>query len=596
MRFGDDEGRQRSPGPQVRVLGERIRYSEVELKDTTPEAFRIFVQKLNVFEKECNVGWDRSLIHKDVTGFLDLRWRHFVALQNHPDLKSNSWMNVFPEKFEEFILWVADVVERETNIGGSAVDVAMNAIQQNTVELDAMTGGIKLELQWSKLKNSLNSIDVKNLSRVEFEGLKSQILNSVIPKDCRVEANNFIRNLYGLGPGRYKYISDLPYNFEWIDWYLPMIAESNRIQKLGMEVRKAEGSGLEFIGYSRTSSGGQTKSEPSRIMHHVQEEYIDQNEGRGPGHPDRGYSRQENGPSNNYNDRGYKRQDGNTGHHTGAYNSPGIKNNGGRQSTPQGSNMGTPNNVMSKYIPFSTGSRGIQREGYTPWMKPAGRYDDGKEYFLCQACGIIKSFHRPEFCPALKTNSRYANGLWREVSWDASPGAELCKREYPGLTYAPKNDERGNPMLPTWYTEKYNLGPRKGEGGGSRQSHTDKGNEGSRGEQHRREGQAPASGHKQGNPMRGGGASPHSIYEPPPFGQSRSSGQSINTSDRQSDKDLSRNRSTDNGADNQREGARGEGTVSAVRQLNNNEIVAINDWVLSEINNMNPSEKGLVSP
>ena len=75
-------------------------------------------------------------------------------------------------------------------------------------------------------------IDIKNLSKGEFDGLKSQILHSMIPKEGRVEARNFIKNLYGMGPGKYKYLSDLPYNFDWIDWYLPMIVEANRILQL----------------------------------------------------------------------------------------------------------------------------------------------------------------------------------------------------------------------------------------------------------------------------------------------------------------------------------------------------------------------------
>ena len=98
--FADEENKIRSPRSVARIGGERIRYSEVELNYTTPEAFRNFIKKLNIFEKEVNVVWDRSLIHKDVTGFLDLRWMHFVKEQKLPDLDRSSWMNVFPEKFE----------------------------------------------------------------------------------------------------------------------------------------------------------------------------------------------------------------------------------------------------------------------------------------------------------------------------------------------------------------------------------------------------------------------------------------------------------------------------------------------------------------
>ena len=48
---------------------------------------------------------------------------------------------MYSERFVEFILWVADVVERENNSGGTAVEAAMTAIQNNPIEIDAMSGG-----------------------------------------------------------------------------------------------------------------------------------------------------------------------------------------------------------------------------------------------------------------------------------------------------------------------------------------------------------------------------------------------------------------------------------------------------------------------
>ena len=74
----------------MRIVGERIRYSEVDLIGTTPEDFRKFVKQLNIFERECNVPWERALIHKDVTGFLDLRWKGFVREKNYPNLARES--------------------------------------------------------------------------------------------------------------------------------------------------------------------------------------------------------------------------------------------------------------------------------------------------------------------------------------------------------------------------------------------------------------------------------------------------------------------------------------------------------------------------
>ena len=45
---------------------------------------------------------------KDVTGFLDLRWARFVREKSQ--LGRDGWLNVYSEKFVEFIMWVADVV------------------------------------------------------------------------------------------------------------------------------------------------------------------------------------------------------------------------------------------------------------------------------------------------------------------------------------------------------------------------------------------------------------------------------------------------------------------------------------------------------
>jgi hypothetical protein len=261
------------------------------------------------------VNWDRKLIHRDVTGFLDLRWRHFVKIQDLTDPEGYGWKTVYSEKFEEFILWVADVVERETNTGGTAVEKALIAIQANTIEIDAMTGGIKLELQWSKLQAAYSLVDIKNISRREFEELKAHVLQSMIPKGGRVEANNFIKNLYGMGPGKYKFINDLPYNFKWIDWYEPMIAEANRIRILGKEVRRAEGSGLEFISYSRTSSSSGGRVESSQMMkgqHYG--DYTDNNEEQDYPQQEQVNRRHDNTPRSD---------------HSLAFNSPSLKNNQG---------------------------------------------------------------------------------------------------------------------------------------------------------------------------------------------------------------------------------------------------------------------------
>ena len=105
MRDHEEEVGLRSPGKGMGRRGERIRYSEVELKEATPEALRGFIVKWNIFERECDVWWDRSLIHEDVMGFLDLRWKEFVTLQHKfPGRIVESWLDVFTEKFEEFIL------------------------------------------------------------------------------------------------------------------------------------------------------------------------------------------------------------------------------------------------------------------------------------------------------------------------------------------------------------------------------------------------------------------------------------------------------------------------------------------------------------
>jgi len=169
------------------VVGERIRYSEVELTDTTPEAFRSFIAKWKVFERECRVWWDRSWIHKGVIGFLDLRWRYFIELRyRYPSHNKIEWMEAEPDLFEEFILWVADVVERETNTGGTSVERASQALRDNAIHIDAMTGGIRIELMWSKLNPFFSLLDIRNFSRDDYEEIKQQIFNSLIPKDGRI--------------------------------------------------------------------------------------------------------------------------------------------------------------------------------------------------------------------------------------------------------------------------------------------------------------------------------------------------------------------------------------------------------------------------
>ena len=40
-------------------------------------------------------------------------------------------------------MWVADVVERENNSGGTSIEMAMSAIKNNLIEIDAMSGGIR---------------------------------------------------------------------------------------------------------------------------------------------------------------------------------------------------------------------------------------------------------------------------------------------------------------------------------------------------------------------------------------------------------------------------------------------------------------------
>ena len=186
--------------------------------------------------------------------------------------------------------------------------MAINAIQKNAVEIDAMSGGIKLEIQWSRLKPSLSLVDVKSLSREEFAGLKNQIKLSMVAKGGREEAANFILNLYNLGPGKYRNVNELPYNFQWIDWYLPMIEEADRIQRLGREVRKAEGAGLEFMGYQRTNgpvSNMSTRNNDQSGFNNssTREQSYPRNNGDGYG---RGYDQESGREEFNSPTRGYE--------------------------------------------------------------------------------------------------------------------------------------------------------------------------------------------------------------------------------------------------------------------------------------------------
>ena len=62
-------------------------------------------------------------------------------------------------------------------------------------------------------------------------------------------------------------IGDLPSEFKWIDWWVPMIREANHLQKLGEEIRRAEGS-IKFVGYTRNRN----KEAPVRGPTEVKEE------------------------------------------------------------------------------------------------------------------------------------------------------------------------------------------------------------------------------------------------------------------------------------------------------------------------------------
>jgi hypothetical protein len=53
-----------------------------------------------------------------------------------------------------------------------------------------------------------------------------------------------------------------------------------------------------------------------------------------------------------------------------------------------------------------------------------------------------KAKHRPEFCPAIKTNCVYANHEWRTMSWDRSEPGRKARAE--GWTYAPKLENTDN--------------------------------------------------------------------------------------------------------------------------------------------------------
>jgi hypothetical protein len=177
------------------------------------------------------------------------------------------------------------------------------------------------------------------------------------------------------------------------------------------------------------------------------------------------------------------------------------------------------------------------------------------------------------------------------VKWDASPGAALCRKEHPGLTYAPKNDEDGNPMLPAWFTDKSKGGNTKGGGGGSgRQNYVDKSGKGSSA---KRDDNVHPSQHKlsvNNTTKRGVGGSPtHSFYEPPPMNNNRTSENYNVHPSRQ--KEMTDERTYDGDeVDRGINPRKNHGKIPELRQYTNNEVGIINDWLESTINNMNPSE------
>ena len=244
------------------------------------------------------------MIHREVSGFLELRWREFVneSCKYPGQNRGATYVNASSDKFEEFILWVAEAVESETSTGGTTVQRTIGAIQRHSVEMDSHSGGLRLEVQWGKLNTFFTSIDIRNVSKDEFEALKRAVLEGMRPKGGDWKAGNFIKKLYNLGPGKYRMIGDLPGDFKWVDWWVPMIREANHLQKLGEEIKKAEGS-IEFTGYSRSSFNGdmnQNRS-PGVVQFNEAEEMQSKGFFRGAGQNQQGRQNTDGGLNNKIN-------------------------------------------------------------------------------------------------------------------------------------------------------------------------------------------------------------------------------------------------------------------------------------------------------
>ena len=310
----------------------------------------------------------------------------------------------------------------------------------------------------------------------------------------------------------------MPRGYGLVDWYVEMIDEAIKVQQNVLAVRRAEGE-LDYEGSSFSSSltsGVNTSRGNDNMSNNLpynQQRVDTPNKltGGGGGYSSGGFgnnrdTRHENQarvsfddarnqgsppytpstPQNDYNRSDYNRpppyQPSPSPYQPLPFQQNDQTNSGTRYSSYNGEG------------PVSTGDSRIQKVGYDKWMQPGGFLDDGKPYYNCQACNMLKARHRPEFCPAIKTGCPFANHEWRTVTWERSPGGRQAKTE--GWTYAPKLNEQGQlPAKGAWQRS-----PSQGSGG--------------RGDN--RAGGARPNDNRHDNRHRSPGNGPGN-YQPPPF-------------------------------------------------------------------------------
>ena len=307
-----------------------------------------------------------------MAGFLDLRYRKYLALRGFQDRTFIGWKEVGPKFFGDFIKWTGDSMEMTVQSSqASYVDRVIQAIRNTNVVIDSSTGGIPIEIAWGQICTECSEFSFESLSREEFERLKSAIESSLSPKGGERKARHFVKSVFDKGPGKFRYKTEVPRGSTLMDWYNEMADEANNIQQHLMALRQAEGE-VGFDDFPKTITIPTNINRSYDISpnnpdtHQQRNDYPPRQDDRNNYRPN--YPDQKDYPQyNTYNDPPDRRyqsftppQRQQTNNQMGG-EEPLSRSNPPAPGTPVGY---MPRSESGKLIPVSTGDPRIQRDGY----------------------------------------------------------------------------------------------------------------------------------------------------------------------------------------------------------------------------------------